>query len=45
MKIAFSEMQIQIKIYILKIGIYLISVSRVYGSTASHQIVDSWDGI
>jgi hypothetical protein len=38
-------MQIQIKIYILKIANYLISVSRVYGSTASHQIVDSRDGI
>ena len=41
MKITLSEMLIQIIMYVLKISNYLISVSRVYGSTAKHQMVDS----
>jgi len=45
MKITLSEMQIQIKMYILKIANYLINVNRFYCSTASHQMVDSRDGI
>ena len=45
MKIMLSEMQIQMKMYILKIANYLTNVNRVYCSTASHKMVDSWDGI
>jgi len=43
MKMTLSEMQIQIKMYVLKISNYLISVSRVYGSTANNQMADSWE--
>jgi hypothetical protein len=41
MTITLSEKQTQIKMYVLKSANYLISVSRVYGSTANHQMVDS----
>jgi hypothetical protein len=41
MKNALSEIQIQIEMYVLKIAGYLISVSRVYGSAANYQMVDS----